>query len=676
MSDRWRCSWVISLWPQVLIGFACIALQAILYDNAISPFITSLVVGWQVGLTTGILLASLNSFLNLVEAVSPTTLFQAVIREAVLQYRSMFRYFGVYFVVCTWRYGQVGWWDACTSRTTLGWILSHELFARVGPAKVALIFLASIFLAHYLGESYQVDIGASRGQPSATDPRGSSVPVDTTQETNLLDLLKYSDVLGTGLWVVSKEVQPQGQDNMGRALGRVVNDSTLHVTVSVHAGQKFQSFVANIAYQGTPGGILKLVFVINTQERRRYTYLMEQIAEQLRAAGEIPLPQSQEPFMAARELEELAAATQAHPMLAQFWNFTNICLGLVPYPVMDLSTTKEEIGNLTSEATIATFLAAVQAQIVAISYQDNSAGVKVATNVLGFAGMLLDVSAACFAMLASTLLQRHMTLIERELNVIENASLQELMEAIRVLHANPRRLVSVEIQRRIVATAIKHLRDFAKALTENADANVPSQKLGKSPKLNIGSLTTSFAKVQNVTFIGDVSGNTLLLGILSFLASVQCLAISTQPRAVWIITAVICFAVVALYPISQFSGRIRDSGIEEIRMLACEEQENVEGSASPDKKSENDRRKIQEARKRETDQEHEREGRPVVINLRPRHFSFRGTFVEPWECRLLSIGEPGADRAEKNDQVEEGDGQVEMAGIMKITSAVKDINRG
>ncbi|KAJ7805795.1 hypothetical protein B0H14DRAFT_3484754 [Mycena olivaceomarginata] len=37
----------------------------------------------------------------------------------------------------------------------------------------------------------------------------------------------------------------------------------------------------------------------------------------------------------------------------------------------DWDGTKGHVGALTSEATIATFLAAIQAQLVAISYQDN-----------------------------------------------------------------------------------------------------------------------------------------------------------------------------------------------------------------------------------------------------------------------------------------------------------------
>ncbi|KAJ3852479.1 hypothetical protein EV368DRAFT_82499 [Lentinula lateritia] len=70
----------------------------------------------------------------------------------------------------------------------------------------------------------------------------------------------------------------------------------------------------------------------------------------------------------------------------------------------DWESAKNQVGRLSSEATIATFLAAVQSQIIAISYQDNSTNIQIATNALGFAGVLLDVITAFLALLASAIL--------------------------------------------------------------------------------------------------------------------------------------------------------------------------------------------------------------------------------------------------------------------------------
>ncbi|KAF8197824.1 hypothetical protein K438DRAFT_1824704 [Mycena galopus ATCC 62051] len=48
----------------------------------------------------------------------------------------------------------------------------------------------------------------------------------------------------------------------------------------------------------------------------------------------------------------------------------------------------------------------------------------------------------------------------------------------------------------------------------------------------------------------------MLLGILCFFASVQCLAISTQPATVWILSAVICSFVVLLPVVNGFLSLI------------------------------------------------------------------------------------------------------------------------
>ncbi|KAJ7326202.1 hypothetical protein DFH08DRAFT_885051, partial [Mycena albidolilacea] len=66
----------------------------------------------------------------------------------------------------------------------------------------------------------------------------------------------------------------------------------------------------------------------------------------------------------------------------------------------------------------ATFLAAIQAQLVATSYQDNSTRLKVATNALGFAGLLMGVISACLALLASNILQRHIAIVDKQLTAI------------------------------------------------------------------------------------------------------------------------------------------------------------------------------------------------------------------------------------------------------------------
>ncbi|KAJ7846065.1 hypothetical protein B0H14DRAFT_964002 [Mycena olivaceomarginata] len=110
------------------------------------------------------------------------------------------------------------------------------------------------------------------------------------------------------------------------------------------------------------------------------------------------------------------------------WRFLRTLSELRSRPFCHLyhSLAKALSCSLTSEATIATFLAAIQAQLVAISYQDNSTRLKVATNALGFAGLLIDVISACLALLASNILQRHIAIVEKQLTAIETATAEQL----------------------------------------------------------------------------------------------------------------------------------------------------------------------------------------------------------------------------------------------------------
>ncbi|KAJ7635466.1 hypothetical protein DFH06DRAFT_1479129 [Mycena polygramma] len=98
--------------------------------------------------------------------------------------------------------------------------------------------------------------------------------------------------------------------------------------------------------------------------------------------------------------------------------------------MVDWGSIKDGVQSLNSKASTATFLAAVQSQIIAISYQNNSTAFPVATNVFGFLGVLSDVIAACLALLGSTILQRHITVVEKELDhtAVANASPERLTE--------------------------------------------------------------------------------------------------------------------------------------------------------------------------------------------------------------------------------------------------------
>ncbi|KAJ6570500.1 hypothetical protein DFH09DRAFT_1153665 [Mycena vulgaris] len=216
----------------------------------------------------------------------------------------------------------------------------------------------------------------------------------------------------------------------------------------------------------------------------------------------------------------------------------------IPLPfTADWDTVKLQIQSLNSAAIIATFLAAVQSQIIAISYQDNSTRVKVATNVLGFAGVLLDVIAACFSLLASAVLQRNITIIESYLGAVEDASLQHTTEIQNAFDALPQFMVPSDLRQRV-----RHRLDELQNQPAPADAGASTRprRLVRLLNRNTVSLAVSFSAIYGVSSMGDAAGTAMLLGIVSFFASVLCLAISTQPQVVWIVSAVVCLYGVSL----------------------------------------------------------------------------------------------------------------------------------
>ncbi|KAF7325372.1 hypothetical protein MSAN_02514500 [Mycena sanguinolenta] len=81
-----------------------------------------------------------------------------------------------------------------------------------------------------------------------------------------------------------------------------------------------------------------------------------------------------------------------------------------------------------------TFLAAVQSQVMALSYQDTSTCLKIALNVFGF------VTSACLGLLLSTLLQQHMAVVQAQINAIDDPSAQ-LREIVDVLEPTDVRAV-------------------------------------------------------------------------------------------------------------------------------------------------------------------------------------------------------------------------------------------
>ncbi|KAF9456983.1 hypothetical protein BDZ94DRAFT_292217 [Collybia nuda] len=214
----------------------------------------------------------------------------------------------------------------------------------------------------------------------------------------------------------------------------------------------------------------------------------------------------------------------------------------------DWETIKAQIGGLKAEATIATFLAAVQSQIVALSYENNSSAIEVVTNALGFAGVLFSVVAACLALLASTITQRHIHIVESQLSIIDDLPIESIETVIgQIMALGPlSQFTYLGVFRRAM------LKCEARLAAARPRQDIEAYRIHAD--FDVGMIIASCEHIQGVTYIGDAAGTAMLLGIICFLASILCLAISTQPPAVWIVSAVACSSIIILPMVNRALG--------------------------------------------------------------------------------------------------------------------------
>ncbi|KAJ7233686.1 hypothetical protein C8J57DRAFT_1381724 [Mycena rebaudengoi] len=80
--------------------------------------------------------------------------------------------------------------------------------------------------------------------------------------------------------------------------------------------------------------------------------------------------------------------------------------------------------------------------------------------------------------------------------------------------------------------------------------------LTESTELSLESFTKSISELPNVVAAGNAAGIAMTFGMYSFFGSILCLAISTQPAAVWIVSSILCFLLFILPFILGFLEKI------------------------------------------------------------------------------------------------------------------------
>ncbi|KAF9065001.1 hypothetical protein BDP27DRAFT_1425180 [Rhodocollybia butyracea] len=226
---------------------------------------------------------------------------------------------------------------------------------------------------------------------------------------------------------------------------------------------------------------------------------------------------------------------------------------------MTWDSVRDQQVRLSSVASIATFLAAVQSQIIALSYQDNSTAAHLATNITGFAGILLDVITAFLALLASTTIQHYRSEVEKQLKIFENLSEVEVLSEVQQLEVQEHNAgifpdlfssILAKAQTRVLALSA-HPKDDTPILHDASLRLLALMKRGEE-QLDLISVKRSCTHIQSMASLVDAMGSTMLFGVLCFIASVLCLAIASQPRSVWVVSVVTC-SVVIVFPMTNLA---------------------------------------------------------------------------------------------------------------------------
>lgn len=191
----------------------------------------------------------------------------------------------------------------------------------------------------------------------------------------------------------------------------------------------------------------------------------------------------------------------------------------------------------------------MQSGVIGLSHERNLTRIEVTTNALGFAGILFDVIAAFLALLVSTITQRHIRVVERQLNRIDVLPLESISLTIEELIRLEQS--SEFVYPDVIRYAISKCEARLKAL--QSDGAIMRQT---HTEFSIPAILVSCQHIQSVAFIGDAAGTAMLSGILCFLASVLSQAIASQPPAVWIVAVAACSSIIVLPMVNKGMGII------------------------------------------------------------------------------------------------------------------------
>lgn len=206
----------------------------------------------------------------------------------------------------------------------------------------------------------------------------------------------------------------------------------------------------------------------------------------------------------------------------------------------------------------AAFLAAVQAQTLAFSIQNNSTRLLIAANTIAVMGLLFDIISAFLALLSSTLIQSNMQLAEGALDDINLLDLPEIEQFIQNLDTGVGQsrffLITFASSRLGLCFAMDMVAKM-KARTNNPDHGSDAARIASVLRVTCPSVETIVKEIVRLTgyittlrIVSYAAAMSTLSGILCFLVSLIYLATATQPRVVWICAITACSCII-LFPL-------------------------------------------------------------------------------------------------------------------------------
>ena len=177
----------------------------------------------------------------------------------------------------------------------------------------------------------------------------------------------------------------------------------------------------------------------------------------------------------------------------------------------------------------------------------NDTRLQRATNAFGFMGVLLDVVGTFLALLSSTLIQTNQIRTESFLENVNKSTFKNLEKIIENLgdfvgNASP-------FGKTLMWEVVEILKNkfHEEAEGRNSTFDMLTRRIKPTSEyLDLQQLDRVCRLIDRFSIIGNAAGTAILSGFLCLLTSVLLLALTTQPRAVWIPSIAACSCIIVL----------------------------------------------------------------------------------------------------------------------------------